>query len=350
MKLSEIMYKAYNGSLTCSEVVSILMDQPTADGMSHAHMHMIEGFKLDPDAFKTDKVKDWKRQHWEGDSHLFPRDKNLEGRVVFDSSKDLGRLELENPYHVFQDADRLPVDGSYAHRTGLDELPKVVRKTYDVFQFVAPKQKPQVQTYTDLDEVKKLTVGREVGEYQSKSQTDNAIKYIEREELLLPKVARSPAHSLFPDSASMVMYLTAALLSTAGKKVLNYLFWKAEPDKTVGIFSKTAVRAVARVDKSRPPSMYLRTLVVDTTKPRDPTTGRYPATGEIKIDVKTIDHVVVVLGRRSTGELNVTTCYPSAATTEDTIRTKTSSQEDIAEPVLNTHNKVLQLIDPVLKW
>jgi hypothetical protein len=79
-------------------------------------------------------------------------------------------------------------------------------------------------------------------------------------------------------------------------------------------------------------------------------TGRYPATGNVLIAKERIDHIVVVLGHRADGELNVITCYPSCNTTADTIVTPTTAQEDIAELEFGTHTKVFQMNHPALKW
>lgn len=350
MKMSNVVFKATSGSLTCSDIVTILMDQPTGSTESHAHMHTLEGFRIKSNLFKKATYRE-KVKHWEGDSHLFPKSVHVPGRVVIDSSADLTDLDKNNPFCVFQDSDRLPPDRSYADRTGLNELPQVKETTYRVFKIVA-KSKPLEETYDCKSALASLKVGKNPGDYRAKSSKDNSIRYIEVSKTVAPRVPASPAHSLFPDAESMVMHLTAALLSAAGKQVLRHLFMNitAGEQKTVGIFSKTAVRAVTAFDSSVPSFMFLRQLDVDTTKPRDSMTGRYPATGKVLITKMPIDHIVVVLGHRAKGELNVITCYPSCDTTADTIGTATKAYEDIAELTFGVHSKVHCMNYPALKW
>ncbi|CAG9000911.1 MAG: hypothetical protein CENE_02918 [Candidatus Celerinatantimonas neptuna] len=155
---------------------------------------------------------------------------------------------------------------------------------------------------------------------------------------------------MFPDSESLVMHLTAALLSSAGIQVLKKL--KANglgSPNTVGVFSKSAVLAVAGVDLGEPVTMINRTLEVDTSQPRDHT-GRYPATGRIIEKYHNVNHIVVVLGHRDSGELNVITCFPSAQTTQQSIGTITSDKQDIAELEFGIHTLVDIDKNIVLYW
>jgi hypothetical protein len=356
MLMSLLVAKVFGGGLTCSETMAILMDQPTKpEGRSiesHAHMHMMEGFRLDPRRFGGDGFSfERKRAHWENPTHLLPSGSEADfGRYVYASGTS-GRDH--GVYHgVFQDPDRLPPDRAYANRTGLGALPRVTKDTYTVYRVVSGG--PPIAEQKTLAQLGGLTVGKNPGDYMAKSAKEPTVLRVRTDTTVeVPAVAESPAHTMFPDSESMVMHLTAALLSDAGRIVVRHLFWniRAGEQRTVGIFSKTAVRAVERADPRVPVRMIERALEVDTSARRDPVTGFYPATGRVRMSESAIDHVVVVLGHRETGQLNVLTCFPSEKTTGDSIGTATAPTEDIAELQFGTHTKVIQTNPiPVLRW
>lgn len=357
MLLNKLWLRVISGGLTCSEVMDFLMDQPTQpvgrNVESHAHMHTMEGFALARDRFRGDDFSfERKLLHWENPSHLYPEGDATYGmgRIVF-GSDDSG-----NSYGyggVMQARNRLAPDRTYVSRTGLGALPQVTRTTYTVYRCVGGGP-PVAEVKQSMAEVLSLTVGRAAGQYMPKSAKEPAtIRCIENTVVVTPAVRESPAHTMFPDAESLVMHLTAALLSDAGKRVVHYMMNNLAPgeQKTVGIFSKTAVLAVSNANTGVPNVMLERVLEVDQGQPRDPVTGFYPATGRVLTTSSAIDHIVTVLGYRATRDLNVITCFPSKVTTGASIHTATGPTEDIAEFVFGQHTKVTQISAlPRVRW
>lgn len=355
MKMSHIVERVFTGRLTCSEVMGILMDQPTRTGESHAHMHMTEGFRPDQRGFGGDDFSfERKRTNWENPAHLYPA-----GAPEFQHTRyvypDTQSPRAYGYYHgAWQDPDRLATDRSYVNRTGLAELPAVMKKKYTAYRFDTLNAAPTAHTVDSLDDLRGKTIGRNVGEYQAKSSRESGVmRVIEREEQEIPLVRASPAHTMFPDGESLVMHLTAALMSDAGKRVIRHLFWNMMPGQqaTVAIFSNSAVDAVKAVDTTVASTMLERTLEVDMTVQRDKRTGFFPATGRVNTASSAIDHVVAILGYRATGELNVITCYPSKVSTLAAYNTATLRNQDIAELQFGVHTVVQQQNPlPRLTW
>jgi hypothetical protein len=349
MKVSRLYLASVSGKLTCSEVMQILMDQPTQPQdrkiESHAHMHTMEGFKPRATGFSGDAFSLERKQfHYENPTHLYPAGTDVGGR-----GEDFGRWvgsPSDSYKGTFQDPDRLPPTREYADRTGLPELPKLTGPVkYRVFRKV-PRGRPIPEEKNTMAEVNLLTSD------QYDFDRNGKIKCVEvPAQVFAPMVKASPAHSMFTDSESMVMHLTAALLSNAGRTVIHHLTsLPAGGPTTVGIFSKSAVRAVNAADTSVHNKMIERRLEVDTTAARDGTTGRYPSSGKVLTATSDIDHIEVILGKRLSGDLNVITCYPSKATTAATIGTGTAADEDIAELALGKHTKVKQVTPIKLTW
>lgn len=361
MRVAEVLLRVRGEGITISEVVAILMDQPTrANGghaESHAHMHMKEGFRLDPDRFGGSQFSfERKKTHWEGDSHLTPSGIGRDfGRYVYESG---GTGKNYRAYGgVMQDPDRLPGNLDYANRTGLAQLPEVTKVQYTVYRYPSDKMgAPKSETYSGLvrEQVEKLAsdTGRSVGKYQPAKGSSGPPKVTEQRIITTPRVPKSPAHSMFPDSESMAMHLCASLNSEVGKRVLAALSGvKPGAQLTMGIFCKSAVRAVQAQDTNIPNQLLERVLEVDQTAPRSSTTGgRYPATGKVLYTAHNINHVVVVLGHRNNGHLNVLTCYPTRMTTQASINTITTRYQDIAELKFGTHTRLTQRDLPPLSW
>jgi hypothetical protein len=351
MELRKVYLGSISGKLTCSEVMQLLMEQPTKPVgrkiESHAHMHTMEGFTPAADGFGGSAFSLRRKQHhYQNPTHLYPAG----------SEEDRGRLvhEHDDPYDadasyggVFQDADRLPPNREYASRTGLDTLPKIPGPTtYTVYRKVA-RSKPVPEVKGSMAQVNLLPTD------QYLTDKGGQIRFKEnRPPALAPEVKASPAHTMFTDSESMVMHLTAALRSGAGRIVLHHLLRHvgAGGADTVGIFSHSAVRAVNAADQTVNNQMVERTLEVDQTQPRAQDTGFYPATGTVLTALSGIDHAVVILGHSAAGHLNVITCYPSKQSTGATIGTATGANEDIAELRIGQHTKVPQNSPISLSW
>lgn len=350
MTLEQIIASIKGGTFSCSNVLDILMDQPTNTQAgrveSHAHMHVKEGFKIGLSGFGGDDFSlSRKKLHWENPTHLYAVGDDY-GRMLVDSGTDARTMQIYAEHYggVFQDRGRLPPDNRYANRSGQEELKKT---KYTIYKYEKENAPPCKVTVTQ-DEIKNIEenlpelIGREKGKYAPKStKCPTKLRFDEKTEIIVSDKNASPAHSMFPDSESLVMHLTAALMSPAGIMVLNKLMeYGPGAKETVGIFSKSARLAVEKQLNCSGVAMLNRTLEVDTSKPRDDTTGLYPTTGRIIETPHNIDHIVAVLGYRQSGELNVITCFPSAKNTEDSIKTATDDNQDIAELKFGEHTKV----------
>ncbi|WP_237668486.1 hypothetical protein [Vibrio sp. V37_P2S8PM304] len=334
------------------------MDQPTSTNESHAHMHTREGFKVTPLPYNnTPSAVFWakmKKKHWEEeDSHLYPQSHERHLGLYTYSKGAKGGLNIFPG--VYQDPNRLATDLSYANRTGLPDLPEIIRSTNTItYAMRFPSGVMGSPTWVTLPsgtDFSTLPKGNQPGHYlikngQLRLKTETTYDKT-------PSVRASPVHTMFPDSEAMVMYLTAALMSDAGKTVIEYLEDHVLPaeKKTVAIFSKTAVTAVRKFDPTVPTKMIERTLEVDTSLPRRHDNGFYPTTGQIIRNTADIDHIAVILGHRADGSLNIITCYPSKVNTNAAIGTPTYQNQDIAELIFGQHSVVTQTnASPVLRW
>src|SRR5215471_8189257 len=77
MKVHRAYVATLSGKLTCSEVMQLLMEQPTQPqgrGMeSHAHMHTMEGFTPQAAGFGGDAFSLERKQfHYQTPTHLYP--------------------------------------------------------------------------------------------------------------------------------------------------------------------------------------------------------------------------------------------------------------------------------------
>jgi len=80
IKVGFICQKSLSGTLTCAQVLDLMMDQPTADETSHAQLHTADGFRIDPAkivvnvlGLPIDTLKQQKQTEWGSyDSHLHP--------------------------------------------------------------------------------------------------------------------------------------------------------------------------------------------------------------------------------------------------------------------------------------
>jgi len=84
MKVNRLYLASVSGKLTCSEVMQILMDQPTKpDGRKiewHAHMYTMEGFTPRATGFAGDAFSLERKQfHYENPTHLHPEGTDFGG-------------------------------------------------------------------------------------------------------------------------------------------------------------------------------------------------------------------------------------------------------------------------------
>jgi hypothetical protein len=354
MQVLAIFKKARNGSLTCSDVAELLADQPTADGTSHAHMHTVDGFRSDPYKIienhtlgldlenRGAKKRDWALD----DAHLFPAAQSK--LPVFDPSNPTAMSKGR----VYMDPARQAKDDSYNLRTKLPEAPATTRtdETYFVKRLPdAPRGTP-----TNIQIASRADAPIPPGDTSLYVMENGARKVFvtRRTVVTAPRIPATSAHTMFEDSESMVMHVTAALKSDAGREVLKTLVLRgAGEKKTVGIFSKTAVRAVAAKfaavagskGKAPVPSQVM-SRVADSAPDRSPI-------GTFTTSKHNIDHVVLVLGASPTFDLVVVTAYPTDETTGQSIKSPTSPDQDIAEHDFGQHT-IMPVTNPLptLTW
>lgn len=360
MKAIPIIKKVRNKTLTCSEVAELLADQPTADGISHAHMHMADGFRIDPYKIienhtlgldqenRGEKKRDWGRD----DAHLFPA--GLSKLQQYDPTN----MALMSRGKVYMDPARQATDNSYNLRTNLPEIPATAA-------VVRVDQNYYVLRYPDGGRGRPTKI-RVSGPEDAPIPIDDRSHYVmdggvrkivvENNRVVTapatPRIPATSAHSMFEDSESMVMHLTAALKSDAGREVLRTLVQRGAGDKrTVGIFSKTAILAVnskfttvATSMGNAPVPSQMISRVADSAPDRSPT-------GTFKTTKVPFDHIVLVLAASPDFDLVVVTCFPTDVTTGASIGCPTSADQDVAEHTFGTHT-VMTVTNPLptLTW
>lgn len=349
MLVKDIRKQIVDETLTYSDVVAILFKQPVADGTSHAHMHTRDGF-TSTTIGKSGLGLD--------DAHLV---QDARGLTSYDASTLLTTVVQEGVVYI--DANRVVKSGIYSNRTGLPAQAAVLdpsRKRFKVFLPIK-NNKPQLVevqqsdypgidftniTANDITQIATANAPSAVLDLSKKF----VVSPIAGSDVVLPARDKdSPAHSMFPDSESMVMHLTASLYSKAGRRALFYLDMKPEGE-TVGIFSKTAADYVESVEaktNSLKNDANLRRLMVERVRNTD-TSGS--VISGFTTATKKIDHIELILARSSSGDMIVVTCYPTAKSTKDSIGTVTLVNEDICEPTLGTHLRIATQSYPDLKW
>ncbi|GEN13392.1 hypothetical protein SAMN05443572_12022 [Myxococcus fulvus] len=325
MKVTVLLNLVRQNMLNYSTVIELLAQQPTTTS-SHAHMHLFD------------------KQLGQGDAHLFPK---ASAPLTTYSPSNMSALAEGS---VYLDEERLAPDESYNERTGLparaelrgpDITQAYVRRLPD-----GGSGKPLEVDVSPTALPSLLMDGHKYVMDKASGSIKLFNKFVSRGPVIQPARKKTSSHSMFPDSESMVMHLTAALYSKAGEMALSHLMLNpGDPGKTVGVFSKTAVRHVKNFDKTQ------RLRNKGTLKER---TRKYDA-GENLIagfDYRDapIDHVVVVLAKAEKGDLLVRTCYPSAMTTLDTIETASLPLQDIFEPSIGDHRLVPVIDVPQIHW
>jgi hypothetical protein len=349
VRVTDVYKKVRNKTLTCSDVAGILASQKTGDGTSHAHMHMTDGFRSDPykiienHTFGLDaenrgaKKRDWGLE----DAHLFPSGQSKLPQY------DPGNKAAMRKGTVYMDPSRQAPDNSYNVRTNLPEVlgvPAVFRTdtAYYVMRLPAGGKGAPIK----IEIGNPAEAARPVGDTNLYVMDGLARKVIEVNRQVVvtaavPRIPETSAHTMFEDSESMVMHLTGALKSDAGAEVLKTLTLRGAGDKrTVGVFSKTAVRAVnakfgqVAATKGQPaPANRMMNRVADSAPDRSPT-------GSFTVTRSAFDHVVLVLAAAEDWELVVVTGFPSGATTGASIGCATTDQQDVVEHTFGSHTIV----------
>ena len=362
MYISYLNNKAQHSALTCSDVVQLLHEQPTADETSHAHLHLSDGFRSDPSKIlannwnSSQEETDWKadrRTAWDRpDSHLFPANQNP--LPTFNSATP---SKPPDPNKVYADQARLAQSDKYNQRMGLGEIAKVdpsVQK-YPGY-FVRTRGNPATnevileapQSPANDLLARNYLGGRDPNNYVLEKGSANQIKIVHSANLNrtipgLPRVPASEAHTMFEDSESMVLHLTAALISAAGLKMLSELKKRGHNEgKTIALFSHTAVRIVAektRTEESKGNTKAVgHRLIERTADVQDPHDRNRVLTGTFTSTPKAIDHIVVVMAVSPTNQALVMTCFPDPRPTNDTIQRASTKFQDIVELVYKSED------------
>ena len=347
--VNKVLLKAKAGTLTCSKVLEIMMAQPTHDETSHAQMHLLDSFQWNPLTWKTHYMKQTpayqaqvseadhalrKQTEWAPAAHLTP--KIAQKLPTYSGTPGGPGLHM--------DEARLAQSDKYDRRTGHGELPGIAEKSGQRLVVLkknpAGKGAPQKEEIASADIVNANPARYAVdATYVQDTKTGTAKIMTEKVVFAkaIPIEPARPAHSMFPDSESMVLHLTAALLSDAGLGVLTGLDG-ASPGggETYCIYSKTAAKVVRGLKNAgKAPEMLMR------TKDTDMVDKRIELASHSEI-ARNIDHVVVVLRKHADGSLLIVTAYPSDVPTSATIGLVTGPDEDVEELTRSVYKKTTQ--------
>jgi hypothetical protein len=328
--------------------MDLLMSQPTHNETSHAQLHTLESFQWNPlvwknhyasrDALYRSSVSEAdhvakKTSEWEPAAHLIPAGDQ--------------KLRTTPGGGLFMDPSRLAQTDKYNRRTGLDILgavPEVSAECLYVLQRPAggAKGKPTEVAIKDMGEAKKAPYNDSNQYVPDPAGGAKIMKKTQISQRALPIEAARPAHSMFPDSESMVLHVTAALLSDAGVNVLNALqALPAGAGTTLCVYSRTAVKVVASLKNAEKAlQMVQRTMDVDGGDKRK-------ELGTHTLAQRNIDHVVVVMRHHSDGSLLVVTAYPS----DQPHKSHTAPDDDAEEhsrDIFTTTKQIKPL--PTLRW
>lgn len=367
MKVFEVLLKNISGTLSISEAVAILADQEKIPTVSHAHMHLRDGFAVGKiPAFVLNN--DLSRNHYE-EAHMTTAARVQP--VVVPMWDGVGNPP-SNCFHLDVRRSALPAPNStrskYDLRSAQAEVPgitPITRLDPVMTRSDAITKKNVTGLAPDLPSF--MVVDEDVGDIPSRVKTLNGrfsvaaptqpngdwkrvskggeakVSYVAN--VIRQKVTRiagSEKHTMFEDSESMAMHLCAALRSSAGRSALALLRSKPLGDPgTVGVFSKTAVDQVDRFIndpkkklKVPHPKPLVIERVTDMRAGAVRTAGNpNPVADTFQYQKKDIDHIVMVLGKRADGSLNVVTIFPSPDTTQATMQVDNSGQVDLVEPV-----------------
>lgn len=134
LKLTEVKTAVKGATFTCSTCAQLLAEQPTADEVSHAHMHTLDPFSVDvgkikPASFKapsTLDLTDYQSQRkgfWENpETHLNPINTGPYATSSIDPTTTTDKL---SPLNLYMDKDRLAVNDTYLKR-GMADVPEKI--------------------------------------------------------------------------------------------------------------------------------------------------------------------------------------------------------------------------------
>jgi hypothetical protein len=349
MKVVKAVTKVQKGILTCADVIEILAYQPTSVDQAksvviddkkgnakpaHAHMHTRDGFSPEKQNSFTDARWEDVQKDWSSDAHIDP--------LVTMSGSGL-RMAPERIAH----------GNHYRNRTGIVGTAGTPAQHEYTISAVGHSGAPYVvgKVYVGSDPLfDGKYQGPPIGGYAIPPGSNALISKRTKENHVaaVPCIYPTGVHSVFEDSESMVMHLTAALSSKAGIKALNALSKKIDgKGDTVGIFSLTAVKAVSEhVTKISAKQSPIK--MVDRAQKH---IGNVPSAGHTDTK-RDINHICVVLSKDINGQLVIFTCFPTAKTVGESVDNNLLDMfKDVYEPSFGTHNQLeIDLNLPSIVW
>jgi hypothetical protein len=296
-------------------------------------MHLREGFVLAPPPTSAASLAvvmtavdlEQKKRVWEQwDSQLFA---TPSGVTLYDrkASSTAGQPRVPSdlpPGALGMDRRMVDPENLYNRRTGMAAQPAVEKMEYGVkvqgagkgakLEVIpAPNQNSRAEaedpnTIKDHPNFKdrKAIIDRATGK----------LAIVEKKQTLLPATPASNRHSMFEDGESAIMYLTAALLSQAGQRVLECLRGRPQ-DVSLAIWSKTACRAVtaavAAVPQNRKPASHpRRTETVKMIDRVNTYNANRELTGTFVLTQKEIRYATTTLSVWPAEELMIVSHYP----------------------------------------
>ncbi len=313
MKLSEVLAAVKGGNFTCSSGAQLLSEQPTADEVSHAHIHALDPFQVDvskikPDSFKAPStvqvstLLDGRKKFWENpELHLNPADGHPHSSQIYNPSSP-PKFE---PYEFYLDQSKLATNDTYLKR-GMDTVPEKTVTTYSQMMVYQEPGKPK-PTSSSFP----LTSKTDVPVLPTGAVLKKALDVKETVTKIHPTYLKMEAHSMFEDSEVLVMATTGVILSDAGLLALTELESRAE-GSYIAVFSATAVKAVDDAfikNKAKAPLQMVERSPGSTSVN---TTGKQPkleTSGAVYKKVSMVRTVLVI--KKDKGDLIIVTCYPS---------------------------------------
>lgn len=381
MQVIDVLVKNINESLTISEAVAILADQENVPDISHVHMHARDGFSNSVKAslLQGSTPTQYEEAHmttaaralaqgipvWAGTGHA-PKDR-------FHLNATRVATALSNSRSKYDMRSNLPEISGQAATGELRPYLMKYSPALGKYEYIAAAL-PPVPIIGDVGDINTVVQSRGAAtsvaiarpaigpDYKRVAPGGNATVTYKYEALTpgVKAIPKSEKHTMFEDSEVMAMYLCAALRSTAGFNMLNVLSLKKPGENgTVSLFSKTAVQQVNRhIAESNKklgtnhalPNVIERVTNIDVSVPRTPDNPN-PALETFTHASKPIDHIVLVMGRRGDGNLNITTFYPSADTTAVSMQVCNVGNIDLEEPVaFGPKNRIAVDKKIVMKW
>ncbi|MGH9440375.1 MAG: hypothetical protein ACRD22_21570, partial [Terriglobia bacterium] len=317
MKLPDVLKALKANSFTCSTGAQLLAEQPTADEVSHAHIHSLDPFHVDVTKIKTtafqapsgvdvSALAASRKTFWENpEVHLNPKGSNPYDSAVFDPAVKTDPVTFK-PYEFYVDQTKLATNDTYLKR-GMTEIAEKTQTSYSqklVYKEVgAPKPTSKDFPLSSKTDKAVLPAGATLVKDLGVKETTARIH---------PMFQAMEAHSMFEDSEVLVMSTTAVLLSDAGLVALTEVEGKPA-GAYIAVFSASAVTAVETAFAKNKATAPLKIVERSPTAVTVNTAGSQPKVETSGATYKKIDmkRAVLVVKKDATDDLIIVTCYPS---------------------------------------